>query len=145
MQEMRISRAVTPGCVPESAEIKRRQPGGQLSDGRKDAMDKDGYQYPAAENWIRGRQLRPGIRSAGVGRPCLRRLKSSGDTRFAPSLRHGDMGATGFNHTPPKTDKDGVWVTENVDIAPVLTHARLARANVELPLIELQSNTHEVL
>ena len=51
--------------------------------------------------------------------------KSSGETRFAPlASAYGDMECDGFwNHTPPKTDKDGVWVQENVDIAPILTVA----------------------
>ncbi len=49
--------------------------------------------------------------------------KSSGDTRFAPlASAYGDMECNGFwNHTPPKTDKDGVWVDANVAVAPVLT------------------------
>jgi len=48
--------------------------------------------------------------------------KSSGETRFAPlASAYGDMECDGFwNHTPPKTDKDGVWVPANVDIAPKL-------------------------
>jgi hypothetical protein len=49
--------------------------------------------------------------------------KSSGDTRFAPlASAYGEMECDGFwNHTPAKTDKDGVWVSENVALAPRLT------------------------
>jgi len=48
--------------------------------------------------------------------------KSSGDTRFAPiASAYGDMECNGFwNHTPPKTDKDGVWVPKNAELAPRL-------------------------
>lgn len=48
--------------------------------------------------------------------------KSSGETRFAPiASAYGDMECDGFwNHTPPKTDKDGVWVKKNYDLAPNL-------------------------
>ena len=55
--------------------------------------------------------------------------KSSGDTRFAPlASAYGDMECNGFwNHTPPKTDKDGVWVPANVEVAPRLV-ARAAGA-----------------
>ena len=72
--------------------------------------------------------------------------KSSGDTRFAPlASAYGDMECDGFwNHTPPKTDKDGVWVEENVAIAPRLTErAREIGANVgRCRVIELQPNTY---
>jgi hypothetical protein len=72
--------------------------------------------------------------------------KSSGDTRFAPlASAYGDMECDGFwNHTPPKTDKDGVWVQENVDIAPILTaRAQEVGANVgRCRVIELQPNTY---
>ena len=53
--------------------------------------------------------------------------KSSGDTRFAPlASAYGDLECDGFwNHTPPKTDKDGVWVPRNAEAAPRL----VARAN----------------
>ena len=46
--------------------------------------------------------------------------KSSGETRFAPlASAYGDLECDGFwNHTPPKTDKDGVWVPANADRAP---------------------------
>lgn len=72
--------------------------------------------------------------------------KSSGDTRFAPlASAYGDIECDGFwNHTPPKTDKDGVWVKENVDIAPILTERALAfNANIgRCRVIELQPNTY---
>ena len=72
--------------------------------------------------------------------------KSSGDTRFAPlASAYGDMECNGFwNHTPPKTDKDGVWVQENVDKAPRLTaRATEPGANVgRCRVIELQPNTY---
>jgi hypothetical protein len=72
--------------------------------------------------------------------------KSSGDTRFAPlASAYGDMECNGFwNHTPPKTDKDGVWVQKNVDIAPILTRrAQEPCANIgRCRVIELQPNTY---
>lgn len=72
--------------------------------------------------------------------------KSSGDTRFAPlASAYGDMECDGFwNHTPPKTDKDGVWVEENIAIAPRLTdRAREVGANIgRCRVIELQPNTY---
>ena len=72
--------------------------------------------------------------------------KSSGETRFAPlASAYGDLECNGFwNHTPPKTDKDGVWVTENVDVAPQLTRRALEPgANVgRCRVIELQPNTY---
>lgn len=72
--------------------------------------------------------------------------KSSGDTRFAPlASAYGDMECDGFwNHTPPKTDKDGVWVQENVAIAPILTkRAQEVGANIgRCRVIELQPNTY---
>ncbi len=38
--------------------------------------------------------------------------KSSGDTRFAPlASAKGEIECNGFwNHVPPRTDKDGVWI-----------------------------------
>jgi hypothetical protein len=73
--------------------------------------------------------------------------KSSGETRFAPlASAYGDMECDGFwNHTPPKTDKDGVWVQENIDIAPTLTkRAQEVGANIgRCRVIELQPNTYE--
>lgn len=72
--------------------------------------------------------------------------KSSGDTRFAPlASAYGGLECNGFwNHTPPKPDKDGVWVAENVAVAPRLVAritapgANFGRARV----IELQPNTY---
>ena len=72
--------------------------------------------------------------------------KSSGDSRFAPlASAYGEMECNGFwNHTPPKTDKDGVWVAKNVAAAPLLTaRAREVRANIgRCRIIELQPNTY---
>jgi hypothetical protein len=72
--------------------------------------------------------------------------KSSGDTRFAPlASAYGDMECNGFwNHTPPKTDKDGVWVPANVASAPILTRrAQEPGANIgRCRIIELQPNTY---
>lgn len=72
--------------------------------------------------------------------------KSSGDTRFAPlASAYGEMECNGFwHHDPPKTDKDGVWVEENVAIAPRLTaRAQEIDANIgRCRVIELQPNTY---
>jgi hypothetical protein len=72
--------------------------------------------------------------------------KSSGDTRFAPlASAYGDLECNGFwNHTPPKTDKDGVWVPKNVGLAPHLTaRAQEPGANVgRCRVIELQPNNY---
>ncbi|MHB1211409.1 MAG: hypothetical protein ACYC0W_03990 [Candidatus Nanopelagicales bacterium] len=72
--------------------------------------------------------------------------KSSGDTRFAPlASAYGDMECNGFwNHTPPKTDKDGVWVPANVDVAPrLVARAQEPGANIgRCRVIELQPNTY---
>jgi hypothetical protein len=72
--------------------------------------------------------------------------KSSGDTRFAPlASAYGDLECNGFwNHTPPKTDKDGVWVAENVAKAPRLkARAEEPGANIgRCRVIELQPNTY---
>lgn len=72
--------------------------------------------------------------------------KSSGDTRFAPlASAYGDLECNGFwNHTPPKTDKDGVWVEGNVALAPVLKRrAEEPGANIgRCRIIELQPNTY---
>ncbi|MDO9398791.1 MAG: hypothetical protein Q7T71_19780 [Herbiconiux sp.] len=72
--------------------------------------------------------------------------KSSGDTRFAPlTSAFGELECNGFwNHTPPRTDKDGVWVPQNAAKAPIL------KARAEEPgatigrcrVIELQPNTY---
>jgi hypothetical protein len=58
---------------------------------------------------------------------------------------YGDMECNGFwNHTPPKTDKDGVWVPENVAKAPRLTaRAQEPGANIgRCRVIELQPNEY---
>lgn len=72
--------------------------------------------------------------------------KSSGDTRFAPlASAYGDMECNGFwNHTPPKTDKDGVWVDANIAKAPILKRrAEEPGANIgRCRVIELQPNTY---
>jgi hypothetical protein len=72
--------------------------------------------------------------------------KSSGDTRFAPlASAYGDLECDGFwNHTPPKTDKDGVWVDANVAKAPKLVErAQEPGANIgRCRVIELQPNTY---
>ena len=72
--------------------------------------------------------------------------KSSGVTRFAPlASAFGEMECNGFwNHTPPRTDKDGVWVKKNVDLAPILTkRAEEPGANVgRCRVIELQPNKY---
>ena len=49
--------------------------------------------------------------------------KSSGDTRFAPlASAFGDIECNGFwNHKPPRTDKDGVFIPSQVEKAPTLT------------------------
>ncbi len=68
--------------------------------------------------------------------------KSSGDTRFAPlASAYGDLECDGFwNHTPPKTDKDGVWVPRNAGAAPTLVaRAQEPGANIgRCRVIELQ-------
>ncbi|MCS5732401.1 aspartyl/asparaginyl beta-hydroxylase domain-containing protein [Herbiconiux daphne] len=72
--------------------------------------------------------------------------KSSGDTRFAPlTSAFGDVECNGFwNHTPPRTDKDGVWVPSNVAKAPVLkARAEEPGANIgRCRVIELQPNDY---
>ena len=72
--------------------------------------------------------------------------KSSGDTRFSPiASAYGDIECDGFwNHTPPKTDKDGVWVPQNVAIAPrLVARAQEPGANIgRCRVIELQPNTY---
>jgi hypothetical protein len=70
--------------------------------------------------------------------------KSSGDTRFAPlASAYGELECNGFwHHTPPKTDKDGVWVPANVARAPHLkARAEEPGANIgRCRVIELQPN-----
>jgi hypothetical protein len=72
--------------------------------------------------------------------------KSSGDTRFAPlASAEGDIEVDGFwNHTPPRTDKDGVWIDSQVAKAPRLTaRAKEPGANVgRCRVIELQPNEY---
>ena len=72
--------------------------------------------------------------------------KSSGDTRFAPlASAQGQIEVNGFwNHTPPRTDKDGVWIDTQVAKAPHLTaRARETGANVgRCRVIELQPNDY---
>jgi len=114
-----------------------------------DAMEKDGYRvlpvmeetgYVVVDSYDQASDPREWEDLVYVD------WKSSGDTRFAPlASAYGDMECNGFwNHTPPKTDKDGVWVTENVEIAPILTRRALEPgANVgRCRVIELQPNTY---
>ena len=72
--------------------------------------------------------------------------KSSGVTRFAPlTSAFGDVEVNGFwNHTPPRTDKDGVWVDENVARAPhLVARAKEPGANIgRCRVIELQPNEY---
>ncbi|MGW8483869.1 hypothetical protein ACWGJP_12100 [Microbacterium sp. NPDC055903] len=72
--------------------------------------------------------------------------KSSGDTRFAPlASAKGEIECNGFwNHKPPRTDKDGVWIPAQTEKAPILTRrAQEPGANVgRCRIIELQPNTY---
>lgn len=72
--------------------------------------------------------------------------KSSGDTRFAPlTSAFGEVEVNGFwNHTPPRTDKDGVWVESNVAKAPhLVARAKEPGANIgRCRVIELQPNDY---
>ena len=72
--------------------------------------------------------------------------KSSGDTRFAPiASAKGEIECNGFwNHTPPRTDKDGVWIPSQMEKAPTLTErAQEPGANVgRCRIIELQPNSY---
>ena len=72
--------------------------------------------------------------------------KSSGDTRFAPlASAYGDLECNGFwHHDPPKTDKDGVWVEENVEKAPILkARAEEPGSNIgRCRVIELKPNDY---
>lgn len=72
--------------------------------------------------------------------------KSSGDTRFAPlASAKGEIECNGFwNHVPPRTDKDGVWIDSQTAIAPTLT-ARAKEPGVNVGrcrVIELQPNSY---
>lgn len=72
--------------------------------------------------------------------------KSSGETQFAPlASAFGEIEVNGFwNHKPPRTDKDGVWIPSQVEKAPHLTRrAQEPGANVgRCRVIELQPNTY---
>jgi hypothetical protein len=72
--------------------------------------------------------------------------RSSGITRFAPLASYaGGIECNGFwNHTPPRTDKDGVWVASQVARAPrLVARAQEPGANVgRCRVVELQPNTY---
>jgi len=72
--------------------------------------------------------------------------KSSGVTRFAPlASAFGEMECNGFwNHTPARTDKDGVWVQANIEKSPILKRrAEEPGANIgRCRIIELQPNEY---
>lgn len=72
--------------------------------------------------------------------------RSSGVTRFAPLASYaGEVECNGFwNQTPPRTDKDGIWIPSQVEKAPTLTKiAQEPGANVgRCRVIELQPNTY---
>jgi len=72
--------------------------------------------------------------------------RSSGVTRFAPlASAQGEIDVNGFwNHTPPRTDKDGVWVDSQVALAPNLVRrAQEPGSNVgRCRVIELQPNDY---
>ncbi|WP_396655833.1 hypothetical protein [Microbacterium sp.] len=72
--------------------------------------------------------------------------RSSGITRFAPLASYaGEIECNAFwNHTPPRPDKDGVWVPEQVAKAPTLTAAAAEPgANIgRCRVIELRPNTY---
>lgn len=72
--------------------------------------------------------------------------RSSGITRFAPLASFaGELECNGFwNHTPPRTDKDGVWVPSQVALAPNLVRrAQEPGANIgRCRVIELQPNEY---
>ena len=72
--------------------------------------------------------------------------RSSGVTRFAPlASAFGEVDCNAFwNHTPPRTDKDGVWIPSQVAVAPSLQRRALAAgAGVgRCRVIELQPNTY---
>jgi len=71
---------------------------------------------------------------------------SSGETRFAPlASAYGEMECNAFfNHTPPKTDKDGVWVKANAARTPhLVARATEPGANVgRCRVIELQPTSY---
>jgi hypothetical protein len=72
--------------------------------------------------------------------------KSSGVTRFAPlTSANGEIEVNAFwNHQPPRSDKDGVWIRPQVARAPNLARrAQEPGANVgRCRVIELQPNTY---
>jgi hypothetical protein len=72
--------------------------------------------------------------------------KSSGETRFAPlASAKGEIEVNGFwNHKPPRTDKDGVWIDSQTEKAPTLTERALEPgANVgRCRVIELMPNDY---
>lgn len=72
--------------------------------------------------------------------------KSSGDTQFAPlASAKGEIEVNGFwNHQPPRTDKDGVWIPSQVEKAPNLVRrAQEPGSNVgRCRVIELKPNTY---
>ncbi|AXL13183.1 hypothetical protein DXT68_14360 [Microbacterium foliorum] len=72
--------------------------------------------------------------------------RSSGVTRFAPLASYaGEIECNGFwNQTPPRSDKDGVWVESQVAIAPTLQRRALeSGAGVgRCRVIELQPNEY---
>jgi hypothetical protein len=72
--------------------------------------------------------------------------KSSGVTQFAPlASAKGEIEANGFwNHEPPRTDKDGVWIDSQVAKAPNLTRrAQEPGTNIgRCRVIELQPNVY---
>jgi hypothetical protein len=72
--------------------------------------------------------------------------KSSGVTRFAPlTSANGEIEVNAFwNHQPPRSDKDGVWIRSQVATAPNLARrAQEPGANVgRCRVIELQPNTY---
>jgi hypothetical protein len=72
--------------------------------------------------------------------------KSSGQTRFAPlASAKGEIEVNGFwNHEPPRTDKDGVWIDSQVAKAPNLVRrAQEPGVNIgRCRVIELQPNDY---
>jgi hypothetical protein len=72
--------------------------------------------------------------------------RSSGITRFAPLASYaGEVECNAFwNHTPPRTDKDGVWIPSQVEKAPQLVRrAKEPGAGVgRCRVIELQPNEY---
>lgn len=72
--------------------------------------------------------------------------RSSGVTRFAPLASYaGEVECNAFwNHTPPRPDKDGVWVADHVARAPsLMASAHEPGASIgRCRVIELQPNTY---